>query len=549
MQQQCDIKQAAMALVPPLNEVDTRSDLRVGGAGKGDPFPDKCNMSSTAVSCIQAGLPKDTRQKGEIHHALHGHRMAEGNPSACVQDLQLQHGWSSSSEKNTLWEEPRQLQSSLYVGDPVIGTWCYCTDSKPFSVSSRGTLLRYDEELATGGMLSGYLRPEGYWLQCQNLQFFKMGCESQPAGTMRLRFLKKLNVLVVNFLPSGQSTWGSDVFAKKAGSLTLEANLLGERQLLQKLGPDTFVQGAVELEDGQSTWGSDILAKKTGALMLEANLLDDRQLLQKLCPDELVQGAFELEDPEQPEVAAPLSKELTEVGPQKCHSNVSTTEGSIDAAMASNTGSGRCSECSSKGGSVGRAVPSAASSDSKGGSPGLHLVCAPKLPPRFLRLLTPNGQRKCEGLYALIDGDMANSQPFWKQCADGGHWLFSDESGRWCVAGADVQKNNFDRSAGWLFQQQHHNGEMPHDISGPWWRWDGSEFQEDTDIAVIVVIKRRPLDPALTTCSTDSVSFPSAESFDSHHSDNSIVCSPRPSPSVSCQRSAQTSSSSGVRRL
>jgi len=318
----------------------------------------------------------------------------------------------------------------------------------------------------------------------------------QQAGAVRLRFLEKLNGLIMNFIPSGESAWGSDIFAKKAGA--------------------TF-----------------------NAPKLEANILHKCQLPQKLCPDAFVQSAVELEEPVQPEpskVATLLSKELTEVRPQYCHSNAPTTEGSIDTTMASDMGSGPCSECSSRACNIGRIVPSAASSDGKGGSPGLHPVCTPDPPPFLLRLSTPNGQRKCEGLYGLITGDRPNGQHVWKQHADSGRWLFSDKSGRWCVAGADVQKNNFDRSAGWLFQQRHHNGEMPHNIRGPWWRWDGSEFREDTDIAVVIVPSL--LEPALTTCSTDSSSFPSrAESFDSRFSDRSIVRLP-PSPQLpSCRRS------------
>merc|ERR1712129_613301 len=69
----------------------------------------------------------------------------------------------------------RSCKKEDKVADQTLGTWCYGAESAIFSVSrsgdagldvSTGLLLRYDEELANGVSLSGFLRPNGDWLQC-----------------------------------------------------------------------------------------------------------------------------------------------------------------------------------------------------------------------------------------------------------------------------------------------------------------------------------------------------------------------------------------------
>merc|ERR1740123_1374786 len=105
-------------------------------------------------------------------------------------------------------------------------------------------------------------------------------------------------------------------------------------------------------------------------------------------------------------------------------------------------------------------------------------------PPRLLRISSPNGRLECAGLYTLVLGEKRNGQPLWEQSSNGGHWLYSGLSGKWCVGGEDVHARGFATSAGWLYQTQAHEGCMPQESMGFWRRWDGNAFQEDRDISV-----------------------------------------------------------------
>jgi len=114
-------------------------------------------------------------------------------------------------------------------------------------------------------------------------------------------------------------------------------------------------------------------------------------------------------------------------------------------------------------------------------------------PLRALRVMSPNGQGECAGIYVLVASEMPNGRPLWEQSASGGHWLFSGTNGRWCIGGQDVRRSNFTTAAAWLFSKYRHKGRMPQDVGGPWQRWNGSAYQEDDAIRITVATPSMPL--------------------------------------------------------
>jgi len=103
--------------------------------------------------------------------------------------------------------------------------------------------------------------------------------------------------------------------------------------------------------------------------------------------------------------------------------------------------------------------------------------------PKVLYVLSPNGQQKCAGEYALVDGETANGHPLWKQVA-GSFWLYSGVNGMWIIGGPEIKEKNFDCSFGSLFCKVLHGGTDPNKVIGNWWRLSGESFVEDEDIRI-----------------------------------------------------------------
>lgn len=108
-----------------------------------------------------------------------------------------------------LWDE--RLEEEL------VGAWMY--------IGRRGLTeyrvargpdgqLRFDGPDATGGLLSGPLRPEGAWLQAE-----LVAEDAGAVGTIRLRFIEDRRVALSNFRSAGKSAWGQDILAHRASSL------------------------------------------------------------------------------------------------------------------------------------------------------------------------------------------------------------------------------------------------------------------------------------------------------------------------------------------
>jgi len=107
-----------------------------------------------------------------------------------------------------------------------------------------------------------------------------------------------------------------------------------------------------------------------------------------------------------------------------------------------------------------------------------------KEPPQLLCVISPNGQRECAGTYEFVFGESANGQPLWK-LQGGERWLYSGTSGRWCIGGADVKREDFARTAGFISQTVQHKGATPDRTCSVWQRWNGTQFEKDTRITVI----------------------------------------------------------------
>jgi len=89
----------------------------------------------------------------------------------------------------------------------------------------------------------------------------------------------------------------------------------------------------------------------------------------------------------------------------------------------------------------------------------------------------------CAGEYLLVPDSRPNGFPVWKQ-SDGKHWLYAGKSGRWCIGGQDVLENDFNSSAGWIYQTRGHGGQMPNRSRSVWARWNGRLYEEDSAITV-----------------------------------------------------------------
>jgi len=160
-----------------------------------------------------------------------------------------------------------------------------------------------------------------------------------------------------------------------------------------------------------------------------------------------------------------------------------------------------------------RKAPSVASAPfaTPGQSPGLRgraidtpdiRLLPPKEPPRGLSVCSPNGQLTCVGVYELVPKELPNGNALWKK-QDSNHWLYCGKNGRWCIAGIDVKKENFARSAGFISQTEVHRELLPDECTSPWQRWDGTAFQTDPDIRVTIVDVGAS-GPSQLSCSTSS---------------------------------------------
>eukprot|EP00406_Dinophysis_acuminata_P001528 CAMPEP_0179213018 /NCGR_PEP_ID=MMETSP0797-20121207/1438_1 /TAXON_ID=47934 /ORGANISM="Dinophysis acuminata, Strain DAEP01" /LENGTH=320 /DNA_ID=CAMNT_0020918715 /DNA_START=57 /DNA_END=1019 /DNA_ORIENTATION=- len=108
-----------------------------------------------------------------------------------------------------------------------------------------------------------------------------------------------------------------------------------------------------------------------------------------------------------------------------------------------------------------------------------------KIVPHILYVVSPHGQHACEGAYIWLADETPNGQPLWK-LAHGDYWLYSGTTGRWCIGGPDVRQEDFDRSAGYVYQTIKHGGWLPHQVDAAWKRWepDCGTFVEDTAIRI-----------------------------------------------------------------
>lgn len=158
-------------------------------------------------------------------------------------------------------------------------------------------------------------------------------------------------------------------------------------------------------------------------------------------------------------------------------------------------------------------------------------------------MTSPNGQEECAGIYVLVAAERPNGQPVWEQSCGGGHWLYSGKTGNWCIGGQDVRESRFDTEAGWLYSRRRHRGRMPQAVGGQWWRWDGSQYQEDDAIGIAVV---QP--PRLPPTSCSPVASGGESSISNHsHGSASLQSPPQSWLSLSSACNSVASPSAGLR--
>lgn len=97
---------------------------------------------------------------------------------------------------------------------------------------------------------------------------------------------------------------------------------------------------------------------------------------------------------------------------------------------------------------------------------------------------SPNGQSSCEGVYtlAVAEAGWPQGMPVWRN--DSGRWLYSSTDGTWSIGGSRARSSNFGSHAAHICSHVKHNGAMPDQVIGTWWRAQGQHFQEDLDVVI-----------------------------------------------------------------
>lgn len=108
---------------------------------------------------------------------------------------------------------------------------------------------------------------------------------------------------------------------------------------------------------------------------------------------------------------------------------------------------------------------------------------AERCPPVMMNVIAPGA--KCQGTYDLSLNQQPNGEPLWKHQSED-FWLFSTPGGRWAIGGKDVMEDGFARSSGWIFQERNHHGQLPERVPGAWQQWNGTDFEPNPDIVVVV---------------------------------------------------------------
>jgi len=108
--------------------------------------------------------------------------------------------------------------------------------------------------------------------------------------------------------------------------------------------------------------------------------------------------------------------------------------------------------------------------------------------PASLFVVSPQGQQRCAGEYALQGGDTVNRQPVWRQ-QKGSNWLFSSRAGMWVIGNSDAKEGKSDQM-GFIHSAVPHRGQNPDKVGGFWMWSDGDTFREDSKITVTTVVSR-----------------------------------------------------------
>jgi hypothetical protein len=107
--------------------------------------------------------------------------------------------------------------------------------------------------------------------------------------------------------------------------------------------------------------------------------------------------------------------------------------------------------------------------------------------PPLLFVMSPNGQQMCAGIFMLVSGMSPNGFPLWRKVTTDSEqcrWLYSSTNGNWNIGGHQAERKQFHCHAAHIFSDARHNGAMPHETSGNWWRLSPNGFLKDPAITV-----------------------------------------------------------------
>merc|ERR1719379_194626 len=95
--------------------------------------------------------------------------------------------------------------------------------------------------------------------------------------------------------------------------------------------------------------------------------------------------------------------------------------------------------------------------------------------------------RQVESVPPLLFGMSPNGFPLWRKVTTDSEqcrWLHSSTNGNWNIGGHKAEVKQFHCHAAHIFSDARHNGAMPHETSGSWWRLSPNGFLKDTAITV-----------------------------------------------------------------
>lgn len=359
----------------------------------------------------------------------------------------------------------------------LLGTWCY-EDARTTGRYSISRLyenkLRFDEQTVTGQWVFGTLEPEREWFIGQIL----MRGTAKEHGVVRLRYLQGRDCVLSNFQIPGESFWGQDVVACKAGHLP-PLWRAGESDLASACSAS---DGLSFHNDGGACGSRKAVAPGNGKVVGVWEMLQESKAGSNACSSVSSRAASDSCCTREVKEfgSAPILRQvphrmITQVEFSEREASTGTNDGIAPGNLASPVLVTKCK------------------------APNLSCSGSDHTVPRVLHVTTPKELVACSGEYDLQVNERPNGQPLWKK-RDGERWLYSGIDEKWYIGGPASRDKHFVCACGYIFRDKGHRGLSPDRVGGPWERGvDGALWEQDPSI----IISSRPVHGEVPECTAD----------------------------------------------